>query len=117
MGPLPESRAAAGRPRDPMRAPIRSSGTMTRRIGRRRSESSPVIVARERMRRQDPGQHAHGAAGIAGIEHAGGRRQAAQAAARRSVSVRPLASRPVSSIETPRPRRQRSVDAQSPPVE
>ena len=34
---------------DSKRAPMRDSGSMTRFIGRRRSDSSPVIVGRERV--------------------------------------------------------------------
>ena len=55
---------------------------MTRFIGRPRSDSSPVMVADERVGRQHPGEHANGGAGIAGVEHAGGRAQAARARAR-----------------------------------
>ena len=81
-GATAPSIVSGGRPSsDVMRAPMRSSGTMMRRIGRRRSDSSPVIDGAERMRGEDAGQHPHGAAGVAGVEHAGGRRQSAEAPA------------------------------------
>ena len=57
----PHRRRAGSRPSVSMRAPMRSSGSVTRRIGLRLSEASPVSVARERV----PGQHPHQQAGRA----------------------------------------------------
>ena len=93
---------AAGPSVEAIRAPIRSSGTITRRMGRRDNDSSPAIVDGKRMGGQDACQHPHRAAGVAGIEHAGGRAQAAEPSTiyRR---LNPSDVRPTSSIATPKP--------------
>ena len=51
-----------------MRAPIRLRGSMMRRIGRVRSDSSPSIVARKRVGGKDPAQQSKGRSGVPGVE-------------------------------------------------
>ena len=73
-GMRPPSRASK-------RAPMRDSGSITRCIGRRRSEASPVMKAGEGMAGQDAGEQARRGAGIAEIEHVAGLAAAADAEA------------------------------------
>ena len=76
--------AAGGRPAAVDRAPMRVSGSMTRRIGRAASDASPPIVVCERMGGEDARHQADRGAGVAGVERAVGAAEPAQAAARRS---------------------------------
>ena len=72
---------SGGRPSsDEMRAPIRSSGTMIRRIGRRRRGVISGDGRREWLGGEDSRQHPDRAAGIAGVQKTGGRLQPTQAA-------------------------------------
>ena len=110
---------SGGRPSsDSMRAPMRSSGTMMRRIGRRCSESSPVIVVANGWPARMPASIRMVLPELPASSGAPGARQAAQGRGP-SMCERQAAvgSRPVSSMVTPSARRQRSVDAQSAPVE
>ena len=63
-GMRPPSRASK-------RAPMRDSGSITRCIGRRRSEPSPVMKVVKRMAGQDARKQAGRGAGIAQVEHIG----------------------------------------------
>ena len=49
-------------------APIFRSGSITRFIGRRDSDSSPINLAAERLSRDDAAQHPHGRAGVPAVE-------------------------------------------------
>ena len=74
--------AAAGRRRTRSAAPIRVSGSMTRRIGRRVSEASPVMTVRNGCAGDHAGQQPHGGPGIGGVDRAAGAAKSAQAATR-----------------------------------
>ncbi len=79
--------AAAVRRTRRMRAPMRSSGTMIRP---HRPAPERVVAGdrrAERMRGEDAGEHAHRAAGIAGVED-GSRARAGRAAARPATVTR-----------------------------
>ncbi len=80
--------AAAGRRRGRgTRAPMRDSGSVTRAIGRRRSEASPVKKAVNGWVASDAQQQPRAGAGIAEIEHVLGLGEAADADARRPAST------------------------------
>jgi hypothetical protein len=88
-------------------------------MGRRRSESSPVIVAANGCAARTPREQPGGGAGVSGIEHAGGGLKAAQPPAtivtrrceRLAAGIGPIV------ISAPSVSRHASVDRQSAPGE
>ena len=79
-----EPRAVDGERRVPsvasILAPMRSSGSITRRMGRRDSEASPISRLVKRMARHDAGEEPHRRPRVAGVQRPGRRQQAANAA-------------------------------------
>ena len=105
-------RGAGGRRSASMRAPIRSSGSMTRRIGRPDSEASPTRVAVETDGRPGRPPSAASSSRIAGVERPGRRTEPAQASSHYSNGAG--GRLPVVDLDAER-RRQASVDRQSAP--
>jgi hypothetical protein len=99
-----------------MRAPIRSSGTITRRIGRRCSDSSPVMDVVKGCAARMPASIRMVLPELPASSTADDARRPRMPRPA-TVIWRPPASSPVCWMSTPRARRQAMVEAQSPPVE
>ncbi len=105
---------SGGRPSaEAMRAPMRSSGTMMRRIGRRCSESSPVIVARKGWAARIPASMRIVLPELPASSTPRGRDAARAGRGRRRVIRRPPRRARSARWRRRAPRRQLSVDAQS----
>ena len=71
------------------RAPMSVSGSMTRRIGRRRSDASPTMIVRNGCARPGSRQQPHRGAGIGGVERTCRRRSGRAGRGRRSSTSAP----------------------------
>jgi hypothetical protein len=93
-----------------MRAPIRTSGSITRRMGRRDSDASPIISLRNGWAASTPASIRIVVPELPASSAASGERNPAKPRPSR-VTVPGSSSR----TSTPRPRRQASVERQSAP--